>query len=345
MLNQHDRARAIRRDNRLSWRERVILTELSDYQGNGDRGWKKLSEVAKDLGIDRSNFYRTLRVLGQQGWLHRFKDESGKRVFLVRVPDSVDAEDGVKTTLDLVSEQHQKGVETTPSDGVKTTPEVVSKQHPEGVATTPERCLSDTSSFNAQERPRTPSRSSSAQTREASDASTNHSEPTTTAARPGSPESNLPPRRIPEAFDVLEYHRRHPVVDAVVGAWRDSWRTRTGREYTARPADLLGAGRLAHWLDRHCEANGGDPAEIGARVARDFYQARRDGPRPPSLAWLDPASPGYPFDPEAWLDGPPGPGLAKAASDFIPVSPAEEHERDLAESIARREARKAAANG
>lgn len=145
-MNQHDRARAIRRDHRLSWRERVILCELSDCQGDNESGYRSLTKIAKDLGINRSNFYRILGDLERRGWIRRSKNEDGKPAFTVLVPDA-----------EVVSPRHQSSVATTPRNGVTTTPPVVSPRHSEGVISTPEKCHSDTSSFNAQERPRTTS--------------------------------------------------------------------------------------------------------------------------------------------------------------------------------------------
>lgn len=145
-MNQHERGRAIRRAEGITWRDKVVLCELNDIQGNNASGWTSLTKIARDLGINRSNFYRILSDLVERGWLERSKNEDGKPAFSVVVPDAP-----------VVSEQHQSSVETTPERSVETTPPVVSEQHLDGVKTTPEKCQNNTSSFNAQERPRTPS--------------------------------------------------------------------------------------------------------------------------------------------------------------------------------------------
>lgn len=114
-----------------------------------------------------------------------------------------------------------------------------------------------------------------------------------------------PPPPVREVFDVFEYHPAHPVVAAVVEAWQAEYQQAWVKPYVVRGhADRVGAAKLAHWCERFGQA-GGDPAEVGARITRNFLVAKKHGGgRPPVMAWLDPDGTSYPLNPAAYLEAP-----------------------------------------
>ena len=128
-------------------------------------------------------------------------------------------------------------------------------------------------------------------------------------------------------FDPGEYHELHPVVAAVLERFESTFQSALGRRYVRRGhGDMLGAGRLAHWAEGYAAINGGDPVELGARVAGNFVSARSRGGQPPAMSWLDPDSPRHPMNPDAWLTTSDAPASGvRAARGPRAVSPAHAH--------------------
>lgn len=81
-----ERARAIRRAASLAWRDRVILLELSDYQGENGACWAKQTTIAAHLGIDARNLRRAISALESAGWITRGRDSQGLHTYRVTVP-------------------------------------------------------------------------------------------------------------------------------------------------------------------------------------------------------------------------------------------------------------------
>ena len=140
---------------------------------------------------------------------------------------------------------------------------------------------------------------------------------------------DAPKRATPlSRFDPMAYHPAHPVVVAVVEAWRTAYAVSWGRPYVARGhGDALAAGRLAHWCELHAEATSADPTEVAARVVAHFLAAKHAaGGTAPAQTWLDPDHPQYPLDPAAYLEAKRRPRVARARGPK-PPSPPELHRR------------------
>jgi hypothetical protein len=85
-LSPVERARAIRRATGLPWRDRVILLEISDYQGENGACWAKQTTMARDLGVDARNLRRAITALAAAGWITRGRDRQGLHTYRVTIP-------------------------------------------------------------------------------------------------------------------------------------------------------------------------------------------------------------------------------------------------------------------
>lgn len=292
-LTPVERARAIRRATALTHRERVVLLELSDMQGDNAECWPAQSTLSEYTGVDDRNLRRLFTKLAAEGWLTLGRTPQGLRSYAVTIPESGRA----KTTLPSGSKQPECPGQNNP--GQNNPPPGSKQPAPPGHPDPAPRVKTTLHGTNHE-----------------LIMGTNHVAAAATAVL----------KAPSEAYDPLHYHPGHPVVAAGLGGWQSAWATQEpGKTYTRRShTDALAMGRLAHWLERHCAANGGDPSALCARIASDFVTARW-GARRPAMAWLDPDAPQYPFDPAAWLEGPPAARESGPKRIAVPAPPAEDH--------------------
>lgn len=288
-----ERARAIRRATALTHRERVVLLELSDMQGENPTCWPAQSTLAEYTGVDDRNLRRLFTKLAAEGWLVLSRTVQGLRCYSVTIPDT----GRVRTTLPSGSNQPECPGQNNPGQD---NPAPGSNQPaPPGHPDPAPRVMATLHGTNHE-----------------LTKGSNHVAAAAADALAGPSKS----------FDPLRYGQDHPAVAAGLAGWQTAWgdlsggKVHTRRGYT----DLTAMGRLAHWLDQHCAANGGDPAALAGRIAGDFVRARW-GDRKPAMAWLDPDAANYPFDPAAWLEGPPAPAGSGPKRIAIPAPPAEVH--------------------
>lgn len=261
-------------------------------QGENDMCWPAQSTLAEYTGVDDRNLRRLFTRLVAEGWLVLGRTTQGLRSYSVTIPES----GRVRTTLSSGSNQPVHPGQISPGHPDPTTG---SKQPPRSGHPDPGRRVKTTLHGTNHELT----------------IGTNHVVAAATAAL----------KAPSETYDPLHYGAGHPVVAAGLASWRGTWCTLSdGKTYTPRGyTDTTAMGRLAHWIERYCAANGGDPSALIARVAGDFVTARW-GARKPAMAWLDPDAARYPFDPAAWLEGPPvASGGPKRMA--IPAPPAEAH--------------------
>lgn len=96
-----ERARAIRRATALTHRERVVLLELSDMQGDNAECWPAQATLAEYTGVDDRNLRRLFTKLAAEGWLVMGRTTQGLRSYSVTVPET----GRVKATLPSGSKQ------------------------------------------------------------------------------------------------------------------------------------------------------------------------------------------------------------------------------------------------
>lgn len=145
-MNQHERGRAIRRAEGITWRDKVVLWELNDLQGDNDCCWPTQTTVADALGIDVRHVRRAVSKLTKSGWIVRGHDSRGRHTYAISVPQ---VQEGQSSPITSQKREGQNSPDRAKTARAKTALSTGPKQPGGGGPKQPPK----ERSVNAQERP------------------------------------------------------------------------------------------------------------------------------------------------------------------------------------------------